>query len=655
MASVVGQTFFGLDLAQIKSSFSQLRRRISKRVLLIECGITSINLAEVKVHDGSISMDHIRRYALPEEAMERGIPTDPVAMAALIKGHCLEEDIPAHRAAVVIPPDAAFTTLVQLPSELAPSEALAYALDPASPIQVPIQLDQTDAELIPLELPNTPSGQRSYFLAAIPRKLIDRLLETIKLADLELLSLQIGTIAQLAQLRPVIASLAVGEVVIHVELLRECSLVTLVTKGGPFRIVRLTAIRDFPEPEEGAAEILPNQPVSTERQIVASDRYLPLSDLDIRRLSQEIKQTIDDSQLQFPWIRWRDVVLSGPNSAHPLLADLLQDAIAMPVVLCRSMAADGVGSIELKQPILVQRLGRLVGLGLSFLEQPADADSVLSSQSIRPADVVVEQQLLGAESSDEPQQTAVVVGDASLAQATDCAADESLDEEPSSDVSLPEVPRANSESHLQATQLSPDVRALNEAKSAGDLLIEFAQETEADCETLSLTPSQEPEIDELSTTKANELLGSNSQSLTTPSSSLPPSVSAFPSPPLPDSTPFMPSLLEPDINLDADAQVLLDQPSALPENQSSAMLASEPKIGEAETSDSPFSMGDLLSSFQARQEMVPEQLMPEPASVDLYQPEADASEQGQDAYLLDDPKLWPTVAKTEVSEDTVDS
>jgi len=655
MASVVGQTFFGLDLAQIKSSFSQLRRRISKRVLLIECGITSINLAEVKVHDGSISMDHIRRYALPEEAMERGIPTDPVAMAALIKGHCLEEDIPAHRAAVVIPPDAAFTTLVQLPSELAPSEALTYALDPASPIQVPIQLDQTDAELIPLELPNTPSGQRSYFLAAMPRKLIDRLLETIKLADLELLSLQIGTIAQLAQLRPVIASLAVGEVVIHVELLRECSLVTLVTKGGPFRIVRLTAIRDFPEPEEGTAEILPNQPVSTERQIVASDRYLPLSDLDIRRLSQEIKQTIDDSQLQFPWIRWRDVVLSGPNSAHPLLADLLQEAIAMPVVLCRSMAADGVGSIELKQPILVQRLGRLVGLGLSFLEQPADADSLFSSQSIRPADVTVKQQLLGTESSDQPQQTAVVVGDASLDQGTNFVADESLDEEPSSEAPLPEVSRANSESFLQTTQLSPDVPALNEVISAGGLLLEFAQETEVDRETFSAAPMRELEIDELSTTKANEHLEPNSHSLMPDASSSPPQTSAISSPPLPVSTPFMPSLLETDISVDTDAQVARDQPSALPENQSSAMLASEPKISETETSDSPFSMVDLLSSFQARQEIVPEQLMPEPASADLYVPKADVSEQGQDAHLLDDPKLWPTVAKAKPSDDDVDS
>jgi len=389
MASLVGDSFFGLDLSRVKSQFMKFRRRISKRVLLVEFGISSVNFAEVQVHNGSITLDHIRRYQLPEEALERGIPTDPKQMAALIQGHCEVEDIPAHRAAVVIPPDAAFTTLIQLPDSLASEDALNYVHDPTSSVQVPVQLDQMDVELIPLDLPQQTQGLRNWFLTAVPGKLINRLIETINLSDLELLRLQIGTISQLSLLAEQMSSLAASDAILHLELLRECSLATVVRSSGPIKLLRLTAIREFPEPESDAESVESKAALVTERQIVASDRYLPLSDLDLRRLVQEVKQLIADVELQFPWLRWQRMVLAGPNSAHPMLADLLQEAMGLPVELCRPLAVGGVGLVELKQPILMQRLGRLVGLGLSFLDTtaaPAEAPELsLPDPEIPPA------------------------------------------------------------------------------------------------------------------------------------------------------------------------------------------------------------------------------------------------------------------------------
>jgi len=182
MASFVGESFFGLDLSQIKSSLLKYRRRISKRVLLIEFGVSSVILAEIKVRNDSIALDHIRRYLLPEDALERGIPADPAQMAALIKEHCKVEDIPAHRAAVVVPPDAAFSTLIQLPQSVASEEALAYVLDPASSLQVPVQLDQMEVELTPLSMPCSQLDHRCYFLTAVPKKLVDRVKPFISLA-----------------------------------------------------------------------------------------------------------------------------------------------------------------------------------------------------------------------------------------------------------------------------------------------------------------------------------------------------------------------------------------------------------------------------------------------------------------------------------------
>lgn len=550
--SLVGNTFFGLDLSKIKSSFSQFRRRISKRVLLIEFGISSINFAEIQVHNGSITLDHIRRYPLPDEALERGIPTDPAQMASLIKGHCIDEDIPAHRAAVVIPPDAAFTTLVQLPADVAPADAVAYALDPASPVQVPIQLDQTDAELIPLELPQQQPGQRSYFLTAVPRRLVDRLLETINLADLELLRLQVGTFAQLNQLAQGMAGLASGDLILHVELLRECSLASLVSGAGPIKLVRLTAIREFPEPEDGAANVEPSQTLSTERQIVASDRYMPLSDLDLRRLVQELKQMMAEAQLQFPWLRWQRMVLAGPNSAHPMLADLLQESMGLPVELCRPLAVGGVGLVELKQPILMQRLGRLVGLGLSFLDTtaaPAEAPELPQPDTeIPPAPVAIEE-------------TPLAIASPSIASEPLEPLDVELVQEPSP-VSEPE----------------PEPEPAPEQ----DLVL-----------TLSL-PEPESEPQQMTGTEEAQPLFSFAA-------------------------------------LDDEAQwPTVSAPMPEPVETAPATTA------EASEDEAPFSMGDLFSSFEARQDAQPEQALPEAETAAVH--------------LIDDPSLWPSVAKEPSAE-----
>lgn len=573
-SSLVGNTFFGLDLAKISSVFSQFRRRVSKRVLLIECGISSINFAEVKVHDGSISLDHIRRYPLPEEAMERGIPTDPAQMASLIKGHCEEEDIPAHRAAVVIPTDAAFTTLVQLPADVNPSEALAYALDPASSVQVPIQLDQTDAELIPVDLPQAQLGIRHYFLTAVPRKLIDRLLETINLADLELIRLQIGTISQLNQLQDQLSTLSLGEVTLHVELLRECSLITMVTVGGPIRLVRLTAIRDFPEPEADVAEVEPNQLVSTERQIVASDRYLPLSELDIRRLAQELSQAMQEAELQFPWIRWRSVVIAGPNSAHPLLATLLHEALNLPVDLCRPLAVGAVASVQLKQPILVQRLGRLVGLGLSFLDRP----TLDASTASKPPEIISALPVLVPLDQEEIE-TAVqsVQGSESTSQFVDPLSS-ALDQPPPLLMSL-QPPNLDS---LGAEVLEQPV--IPEAVALDKPLLAASEEPEGHTDLTSM----------FSFSTDEDIQGA----------AQPNNANALPP--------------------------LGQAPEALDDD-----LA---KLG------TPFSMGDLLTSFEARkQDEMAEQISP--LVIKDEQVDAEAAARDETVYLADDPSLWPSVAK----------
>ena len=146
-SSFAGDTFFGIDLKQIKNYWARFSRKTSRRILLIDFGSTSITFAEARIQLDAISFDHVQRLKLPDDALERGVPAEPEKMAGLIRGYCQEANIPAHRAAVVLPHASAYTTLLQLPHSVPSAEALEYTLNPVSGVQIPVQLDQMDVDL----------------------------------------------------------------------------------------------------------------------------------------------------------------------------------------------------------------------------------------------------------------------------------------------------------------------------------------------------------------------------------------------------------------------------------------------------------------------------------------------------------------------------
>ncbi|NBY59335.1 MAG: hypothetical protein EBQ52_04070, partial [Synechococcaceae bacterium LLD_019] len=342
-SSFVGDTFFGIDLKQLKVRWQLFRRRASKRVLLIDFGTTSINLAEAQIQFDTINFQHVQRVKLPEDALERGVPADPAMMASLLLSYCREANIPAHRAAVVLPHSSAYTTVVKLPRSVTPDMALEYVLNPVSGVQIPVQIDQMDVDLLPLELLDKDISSRSYFLTAVPRKLVDRVLQTLQAADLELLRLQVGLFAQMQHISLLLTELSKGSMLLYLELLRDCTLVTLMSGSGPVKLVRLTGIRDFPEPPESSLNSLPLITISAEAQIIASDAYLPLSDLDLRRLNLELKQFISECEANYQELRLERVVIAGWNSAHPLLASLLEDSLNLPVQVSHPLSSPGVG------------------------------------------------------------------------------------------------------------------------------------------------------------------------------------------------------------------------------------------------------------------------------------------------------------------------
>ena len=78
---IAGSTFFGLDISQLATSLLSIRRRISKRVLLLEFFVL---LAEATL-PGGCEVGSRQFIPLPSGALDRGVPADPLKMASLLQ------------------------------------------------------------------------------------------------------------------------------------------------------------------------------------------------------------------------------------------------------------------------------------------------------------------------------------------------------------------------------------------------------------------------------------------------------------------------------------------------------------------------------------------------------------------------------------------
>ena len=270
-----------------------VRRRLSKRLLLLEFSASGLRYAEAAPSPDGICFSHISRVPLPEEALERGVPSDPTLMASLVQQLCQEKGIPAHRAAVVLSPDVAYQRIVELPSALTPEEARFYLMDSANGAPLPFPLEQTDFDLYPLPRQQD-SITQPYLLIAVPQALIDRVISLLDEAGFELQALEIGPFCLLRFFADELIGLRDSELHLVLELLPDCSQLTVLSSSGPIRFERLSSIRDFPDPEledEQRKEAL-EVGLSAEELTLKDERYLPISELDLRAVVRDVKAVI---------------------------------------------------------------------------------------------------------------------------------------------------------------------------------------------------------------------------------------------------------------------------------------------------------------------------------------------------------------------------
>ncbi len=363
------ETFFGLeisglDISSITKFLARLRRKISKRLFLIEFGEDSITYAEARVVNDQVIFSKFNRLSMEENALERGVPVDPKMMSSFLTQIIEEEKINAHRVAITLPSQSALSKIIFLPDNLDHEQAINYLSSPSSQFQFPIPLNQTDFDLIPIKSIRHSQSQRTkaYFLNSVPSKLIDNLVETCSEAELEIQSIEsaFSSLERLAIDR--LSILDSTQTLLILELNTECTHFYIFSKIAPLEVLTLAAIRDFSPPEN----IEDNE--SLEDKTINNEDYLTITELDLRVLISEIKRELKKFQSKFKKLNLTEILLSGLNSSHPGIEKIFQEMLDIKTNILRPLSPNNVGDINFTAPIILQSLNRIVGLGLSLVE-----------------------------------------------------------------------------------------------------------------------------------------------------------------------------------------------------------------------------------------------------------------------------------------------
>ena len=347
-----------IKLLALKQQLWRVQRHLSKRVLLLEFRADALIVAQFQLRPSGLRLCGFAREQLPASAVERGVPADPKLMADLISSLCKEQLLVAHRAVVVLPPEAVHLSSHWLPSGLDQSMLQHRLLEPAPPVLLPFPLAQTDFDVLSHACLDAlaPSGQRLWSILAVASRLSDRLLQCLQLADQECIRVELSHLSLLRCAASHLANLAPAQTLLLLDLDVAQTHVVVATSDGPLQADRLTAIRAYPHGDPDA-----------------QDGYLPLAQVDLQAFVDDLKQFIthvqDDPELP---CQVHKIVVAGVNSAHPNLVELLKAMVSLPVAainLFELPFLDGLDQLALTESCF---LHRMAGAAISLSPQLID-------------------------------------------------------------------------------------------------------------------------------------------------------------------------------------------------------------------------------------------------------------------------------------------
>ena len=141
------------QIEDIKEIFLNLLKKICSKIILLEIGNDFLNIALAKSQKNNLYIKKVFRQSLPEQALEKSIPTDPISFGIFLKQILSENKINTNRIAVCLPSDACYTRIIEIPEEINEDDSREFLENPDSGIQIPISLENSDFEIHQTNLP----------------------------------------------------------------------------------------------------------------------------------------------------------------------------------------------------------------------------------------------------------------------------------------------------------------------------------------------------------------------------------------------------------------------------------------------------------------------------------------------------------------------
>ena len=360
------------QIEDIKELFVEVFKKISSKVILLEFGNDFINIALAKSQKDRLYIKKILRQNLPKEALDKSLPSDPKSFGEFLKQVIKENKINTKRVAVCLPSDACYTRLIEIPEEVKEENSKNYVEGSNSGIQIPISLENSDFEINLSNLPKKLIKNRSfntYFLTSLPKKNVDIIMDSINNANLEICSLQMSHNCIANLLKTELDKLNENDLIISVDLLDEFSQFVIFDSSGPLLIKRLASIRNYPSINE-IKEINKKQSEKNKKSNEKnnSNSYHPLSKLDLKVLLREINDSFNNFLRKNNLNKKGKIFLSGRNSQHKNLVEILGENLKMDVSLISP-----INNFKLKEfsynpdEINHYSMSRIIGLGLTLI------------------------------------------------------------------------------------------------------------------------------------------------------------------------------------------------------------------------------------------------------------------------------------------------
>ena len=347
-----------ISLKSLIDKINSFRRSISHDVFLVEFDKNSLNIANAFFKNNKINISKVRRIDLPEKAIEKSIPSDPVLMAEFLKDIIEEEKINTRRISIMISTDAIYTRLINIPSEFSLKDSYQYVANPNSGLQIPIPVQNIDFDLLDTNTFTEDKLHKKYLLVAAPKKSINTILETTKNLGFKVCNLESIIFSQLRLISSQISKLGKNNFILLVDLTPDCTYLVCVTNKGPFHFDRLASIRNYSTNK-------PNKNVKNNSK-KENDSLLPISKLDLKILFKEITISLKNITSNKSYENF-SIFLTGHNSLHSNIKETFEEYFKTKVEKINAFNSSSIGNIDYDAASISENtISKLVGLALGL-------------------------------------------------------------------------------------------------------------------------------------------------------------------------------------------------------------------------------------------------------------------------------------------------